>query len=94
VDHSLPTGKTAIWEIEGHYEDIISLTLVAEDFMADFMLIIIDPNGVEVARHDRAGAGASEQIIDMDLSVTGVYQVQVLEFFDRGGSYRLLVSRN
>jgi hypothetical protein len=44
-----------------------------------------------VFRVDNAGMGGVEQIVGFTLTESGIWAVQVEEFFDGGGGYRLLL---
>lgn len=86
---SLSAGKGAIWYFAGEEDDHINLTLTPLDQTGDFVLILQDPTGTEVARTDLGLAGEVERLRNFALTSSGQWAIVVREFFDEGGAYEL-----
>lgn len=93
VTGTLLPGKGAVWHFAGTANTTIELTLTPGDARGDLVLILLDPNGEEVARVDLNLAGEPEQLRTFNITSDGDWTIVIKEFFDEGGPYQLTLIR-
>ena len=89
VTGNLDAGIRDIWTFTTTASRYATLTLTPEDEALDLTLAVISPSGQTVMRIDNGYAGASEVATDVLLNESGLYIVEVHEFFNESGRYSL-----
>ena len=89
VTGNLNAGIRDIWTFTTTAPRYATLTLTPEDEALDLTLAVISPSGQTVMRIDNGYAGASEVATDVLLNESGLYVVEVQEFFNESGRYTL-----
>ena len=89
VNGRLETNVSDIWTFSAESNQYATITLSSDDKDIDLILRLIDPNGKTVAQIDNAFAGDTEVVIDFLLSESGMYVIEVSEFFKGLGRYTL-----
>jgi hypothetical protein len=76
------------WLFEGVAGDVITISMVSEDF--DTFLDLYDPFLFRVAMDDDGGSGSNSQISSVELPISGVYTIVARSFGPlQGGDYSL-----
>ena len=91
VTGSLASGAAVEWTFSGTTGDSAIISAVANDTTMDLFLRLIDPLGTELAGDDDSG-GNKNPTITLDLSVTGLYTIEV-KSVTGAGDYMLSLSR-
>lgn len=63
---------------EGRAGDVVTIAMESEDF--DALLVLLDPDGEEVARDDDSGQGLNALIADFELPESGAYTILATSF--------------
>jgi hypothetical protein len=78
------------WLFEGIGGDVITISMVSEDF--DTFLDLYDPFLFRVAMDDDGGSGSNSQISSIELPISGVYTIVARSFGPlQGGEYTLSI---
>ena len=90
----LDSGVKDVWtfSITEPVYTTLSLNPAAENL--DLTLNLFDPTGQTIATIDNGFAGDIETATDLFLNQTGVYAVEVSDFFGEGGGYQLSLSQS
>jgi hypothetical protein len=89
VNGLLENGRTDIWTFNGGEGRYATVTLTPNETGIDLTLSLIDPAGNILVSVDNGYAGDKEAITDIQLTEVGTYIIEVSEFFDEPGRYRL-----
>lgn len=89
VNGRLEYNVNDVWSFSSSGPAYANITLRPETNNLDLVLTIIDPAGQTVSRIDRGYAGDMETAVDLLLSDTGLYLIEVSEFFSEAGRYTL-----
>lgn len=89
VTGNLDAGIRDIWTFTTTAPRYATLTLTPEDSALDLTLAVISPSGQTITRIDNGYAGAGEVATDVLLDESGLYIVEVDEFFNESGRYTL-----
>lgn len=92
VNGRLEYNVNDIWSFSNSGPAYATITLRPEANNLDLVLTIIDPAGQTVSRIDRGYAGDMETAVDLLLTDTGLYLIEVSEFFSEAGRYTLDLS--
>lgn len=93
VSGTLPTGRNVGWLFQGTAGETINVVLTPIDANRDLVLVLINPQGEVAASVDSALSGLPEQLASFRLTESGVWMIQVQEFFNEGADYELTLSR-
>ena len=92
ISGRLGQGTTGVWAFRGEGGRYATITLIPNESSLDLTLTLIDPSGRTVETMDGGYAGDNELMADVLLSETGLYLIEVREFFAEAGTYRLLLA--
>lgn len=85
----LSNDQTDIWVFQGESGSYATLTANPNNLDTDLTLLLIAPSGQVLDQADFGLPGEVEVMFDVPLPETGVYQVEVAEFFGETGRYTL-----
>lgn len=97
IDASIGTlsrNSVDFWAFEGTADRYATITLVPGDETRDLILSLISPTGRLLTELDSGFGGDTEILADFLLPETGVYTLQVREFFKEADRYTLTVALN
>ncbi len=89
VNGQLPANGTQTWVFEGSAGQTVSIILTPLEGQFDAVLELVGPEGSTLVNLDEGFSGDTEIIADLELTVTGEYDIIVREFNERGGDYTL-----
>ncbi|MEW5988714.1 MAG: PPC domain-containing protein, partial [Chloroflexota bacterium] len=89
VHGRLRPGRGAAWSFNGAAGDTIAINLIPLDNNSDLIIVLQDPQGQTVAEVDETVAGSPEKLLAYTLTVSGVWTIQVQEFFEDSARYEL-----
>ncbi|MFO7682306.1 MAG: hypothetical protein R6X34_19880 [Chloroflexota bacterium] len=89
VNGRLDSGVIDVWTVSVTEPTYVSLTLEPETANLDLTFTLTDPRGQTLVSVDNGFAGDIETAADLFLNQPGIYVVEVADFFDEGGRYRL-----
>ncbi len=89
VQGTLSNALDNIWTFTFEGGDYATITLTPENDDIDLTLTLIDPAGNAMITVDDGYAGESEVLSDVLLTESGAYTIEVGEFFNESGRYRL-----
>lgn len=89
---SLSQNSIDFWAFEGTADRYATITLVPGDETRDLILSLISPTGRLLAELDSGFGGDTEILADFLLPDSGVYTIQVREFFKEADRYTLTVA--
>lgn len=89
VNGRLEANVSDIWTFSAQSNQYATITIRPDDPDIDLTFRVIDPNGKTVAQIDNAYAGDTEVMSDFLLSESGMYVIEVGEFFNDLGRYTL-----
>lgn len=94
VSGELAEGVKDVWTFSISGEKYASFTLSPAAAALDLTMTIFGPAGQTIAQVDNGYAGEIETAVDQLLLQTGLYMVEVGEFFNAPGGYTLRLSLN
>lgn len=86
---NLSPSVNDIWTFDSGSARYATIRLSPDNNNLDLAFTVIAPSGQTVVYVDEGYAGATEIAVDLPLSETGSYVIEVSEFFRDGGRYRL-----
>lgn len=89
VNGRLESGVRDIWTFTAESGDYATITVTPDNKDIDLLLSLISPTGQTIRQIDNGFAGDSELVIDLLLNEAGTYVVEISEFFNEPGPYRL-----
>jgi hypothetical protein len=89
LDGELTEGVKDVWTFAIEEASYITLSLEPDDAVLDLTLTLISPLGQTIAQIDSGYAGNTEVAADIYLTENGRYVVEVSDFFDLAGRYKL-----
>jgi hypothetical protein len=89
LDGELTEGVKDVWTFAIEEASYITLSLEPDDAVLDLTLTLISPFGQTIAQIDSGYAGDTEVAADIYLTENGRYVVEVSDFFDLAGRYKL-----
>lgn len=89
VQGSLTQAFDHVWTFSAEGGGYATITLTPEDEHLDLTLALLDPDGSVIATVDDGYAGEAEVQSDLLLTESGTYVLEVSEFFNEAGQYRL-----
>ncbi len=89
VNGRLEANVSDIWTFSAESNQYATITISPDDRDIDLILKLIDPNGRTVTQIDNAFAGDTEVVLDLLLTESGMYVIEVSEFFQDLGRYTL-----
>lgn len=90
INEALAAGESHRWYLEGFNSSVVTITVAAAPKM-DLELVLLNPQGAELARANAGPAGATETIGGVNLTADGQYPIVVREVAGRAGDYALAV---
>lgn len=91
VNGRLEANVSDIWTFSAEGGQYATITVSPDDRDIDLTFRVIDPNGKTVTQIDNAFAGDTELATDFLLSESGLYVIEVSEFFKDLGRYTLSI---
>ncbi|MDJ0753261.1 MAG: PPC domain-containing protein [Ardenticatenaceae bacterium] len=91
---NLQKNSIDFWAFEGVANRFATITLVPGEQTRDLILTLISPSGRLLVELDSGFGGDTEILADYLLGETGVYTIQVREFFNEPDRYTLTVALN
>lgn len=85
--------RGAAWSFNGAAGETIALNLIPLDNNSDLIIVLQDPQGRTVAEVDETVAGSPERLVAYTLTLSGVWTIQVQEFFEGSARYELNLLR-
>lgn len=89
LEGELAEGTKDVWTFNVEEASYVTLSLEPEDAVLDLTLTLISPFGQTIAQIDSGYAGDTEVAADVYLTENGRYVVEVSDFFNLAGPYRL-----
>ncbi|MEM7335872.1 MAG: PPC domain-containing protein [Chloroflexota bacterium] len=89
VNGRLEANVSDIWTFSAESNQYATINISPDDRDIDLILKLIDPNGKTVVQIDNAFAGDTEVVLDLLLTESGMYVIEVSEFFQDLGRYTL-----
>ncbi len=86
---NLSPGVSDVWTFDSGSARYATIRLSPDNNNLDLAFTVISPSGQTVAYVDQGYAGATELAVDLPLTESGGYIIEVSEFFREGGRYRL-----
>ncbi|MCI0394931.1 MAG: PPC domain-containing protein [Chloroflexi bacterium] len=93
VNGDLAPGRRAGWTFTGQAGDVIDVTLTPVTPGRDLVIVLLDPAGNVAITVDATLGGFPERLVRFVLTSDGPWTIVVQEFFDEGGEYELIVTR-
>jgi hypothetical protein len=91
VQGSVPEGANtqANYTFSGQAGDVVEIRMTRTNGQLDPLLILLGPNGQEVARDDDGGGSRNAYIRTLTLPASGVYTITATKFGTAGGEFSL-----
>jgi hypothetical protein len=87
---SFNNSESHLWTFENDVPNNSLSIQVAPLAQSDIVIIVNDPNGVEIANRNSAGTGSLETISDLNLPGEGTYEIILTDKNQAGGDYAMM----
>lgn len=87
------TGQQPMWRFDGQANEVVVITMNAEEPRLDPLLRVLDENGMIIAVNDDMG-GSLNSLIVLSLPESGTYFISAAGYGGSSGAYVLTLARN